>query len=542
VNADAAVRGRRKAPGLVWLLATRELRDSRIRIVAFGYVFAVYSFVQPVGFRHTFPDRRSRLGFADSFGVNKGLWLLYGQPHDVSTVSGYAAWRVGGVLALAAAAFGVLAAVRALRAQEESGRMEIVLAGPVARGQAYWAAVAAILAGTWLLWAAELLGLVAGGVPASGAAYLSLATVSVAAVFAGVGALASQLASTGRGALGIGSTVLALLFAARVLADTAPGVAGLRWVTPLGWAELLRPFAAPRPLVLLLPVAATAALLSASARLASRRDIGSGLSPRRDSAPTRRRLLTSPTTQALRTQSGALLTWVMAMAVLMFILGVVSRSISPSDIPQGTQDEIAKLGTGSIATPAGYLAFLFLFVVVAVSACACAQLGAARDEELGQRLETLLSQPVRRSRWLAGRLALAFAALVVLALTAGLFAWAGAAVAGVRISLPKMLEAGANSLPTAVLFLGLAALAYALAPRASNGLAYAGLTVAFGWQLVASLLGPPQWVLDLSPFAHLGLVPAQPFQPVAAVVLAGIGVTAAAAATALFGHRDLASR
>ncbi|WP_157735475.1 polyketide antibiotic transporter [Pseudofrankia inefficax] len=524
------------------LLARRELRDSRIRTAVFVYLFAVYSFVQPVGYRHSFPDRASRLRFADSFAVNKGLRLLYGQPHDVSTVPGYAAWRVGGVLALAAAAFGVLAAVRALRAQEESGRLEVILAGPVARGGAYWGSVAAVAVGAGLLWAAEFLGLVAGGVPVTGAAYLALATVSVAAVFAGVGALASQLAPTGRGALGLGFAVLALLFAVRVLADTVPGLAGLRWATPLGWAELLRPFAAPRPLVLLLPLAATAALLWASARLASRRDLGTGLLPRRDSAPARRFLLASPTAQALRTQLGAVATWVAAMAVLMFILGVVSRSISPSDIPQGTQDEIAKLGTGSIATPAGYLAFLFLFVVVAVSACACAQVGAAREEELDQRLETLLAQPVRRSRWLAGRLALAVAVLAVLALTAGFFAWTGAIVGGVRISLPRMLEAGANSLPTAVLFLGLAALAYALAPRAGSGLAYGGLVVAFGWQLVASLLGPPQWVVDLSPFAHVGLVPAQPFRPVAAVILAAVGVAAAAAATTLFGRRDLASR
>jgi ABC-2 type transport system permease protein len=45
-------------------------------------------------------------------------------------VSGYTAWRVGGTLAIAAAAFGVLAAVRALRAEEDIGRMELVLSAP----------------------------------------------------------------------------------------------------------------------------------------------------------------------------------------------------------------------------------------------------------------------------------------------------------------------------------------------------------------------------------------------------------------------------
>jgi hypothetical protein len=37
-----------------------------------------------------------------------------------------------------------------------------------------------------------------------------------------------------------------------------------------------------------------------------------------------------------------------------------------------------------------------------------------------------------------------------------------------------MLEAGANCLPVALLFLGVATLAYAVAPRASAGIAYLG--------------------------------------------------------------------
>ena len=94
-----------------------------------------------------------------------------------------------------------------------------------------------------------------------------------------------------------------------------------------------------------------------------------------------------------------------------------------------------------------------------------------------------------------------------------MFTWAGAASAGVSVSLPRMLEAGANCLPVALLFLGLAALAYAVAPRASAGIAYGLVTVTFLWQLVGSLLGAPRWLADLTPFAHVGLVPTQSFRP-----------------------------
>ena len=83
---------------------------------------------------------------------------------------------------------------------------------------------------------------------------------------------------------------------------------------------------------------------------------------------------------------------------------------------------------------------------------------------------------------------------------------------GVSISLTGMLEAGANCLPVALMFLGVAALAYAIVPRASTGLAYGLVTIAFLWDLFGSLLSVPKWLVQATPFAHVGLVPAQPFR------------------------------
>jgi ABC-2 type transport system permease protein len=102
-----------------------------------------------------------------------------------------------------------------------------------------------------------------------------------------------------------------------------------------------------------------------------------------------------------------------------------------------------------------------------------------------------------------------------------------------------MLEAGANCLPVALLFLGLAALAYAVVPRASAGIAYGLVTIAFIWQLVGSIVGAPDWLVDATPFAHVGLVPTQSFRLGAAAVMVAIGAAAAAGAMALFRRRDL---
>ncbi len=519
-------------------VARRALADSRIRTLCFALLFAGISAANVVGYRKTYPTVADRLRFVHAFGANKSVRLFYGVPHDLLTTGGYAAWRVGGILSIFAAAWGLLAAVRAMRTEEDAGRQELVLAGIVGRGGAFAAALVAIGVGAVVLWLATFVGLVAARLPAGGSAYLALAVVAVVPVFVGVGALASQLAPTRRVALELGSGALAAAFLVRVVADTS-SLTALRWATPLGWIEELRAFAEPRPQVLLLPLASSAILLGLAAVIALRRDVGSGLLRARDDSKPRLGLLGSPTAQALRAERGSLVAWLLATGAFTFVLGVIADSISSAGLSKRVQEQLAKLGASAIATPAGYLGFTFLFFILAVSLFCCSQIASARREEAEQQLETLLALPVRRRGWLAGRLLIAAAAATAIALSAGLLAWAGAASQGAPVSLPDLLGAGANCLPTALLFLGLGALAFATLPRAGTGIAYGLTSLAFVWELFAPLVGAPAWSLGLSPFHHIGLIPAEPFRTTAAVVMLAIAAVAASAALWAFGRRDL---
>ena len=520
-------------------LARRTGLDARVRTLSFAALFALFSYAQPIAYRKGYPTLAARAGFARSFGDNLAVRLFYGQPHDLLTVAGYAAWRVGGTLALFAAVFGLLAAVRAFRTEEDTGRLELVLTGVLGRRPAFGAVAVALAGATALIWLAETFGLIAAGLAAGPSAYLALATVSVAAVCIGVGAIACQLASTRRAALELGGAAVALLFLARVIADTASGFGWLRWLTPLGWAEELRPFAGPAPAVLVLPVAATVLSLALTARIAARRDVGTGLIAARDTAEPRLRLLSSPTADALRQERTSLVVWSGAVAAYALIIGVLAKSSSSAGISRQISHQLHKLGGGSIVTPTGYVGFTFIFFVVALSLFACAQVSAARREEAAGELETLLAQPVDRRRWLVGRLALAVAAAAMLAVIAGLFTWVGIAAGGAAVPLPKLLEAAANCLPATLLFLGIGALAYALLPRLGGALAYGVVIAAFLWNLVAALLGAPGWLIGLSPFAHVALVPAQSFGVGAAAVMLAVAAGCVVLATATFRRRDL---
>ena len=517
-------------------LARQALADGRTRTVSFALLFLVGAALQSLSYGATYPTRADRLQFARSFGDNQAIRLLYGVPHDLLTVGGYLAWRLGGTLTIFAALWGVLAAVRALRTEEETGRQELVLASGVARADTFRAALEAIAVGVAILWLALLLGILSGGPDLAGSAYLALAIVSAAAVFAGVGALASQLAPTRRGATLIGSGVLAVALLVRMVADTAAGLGWLRWCTPLGWVEELRAFGDPQPVVLLAPALSTVALVVASARIAGRRDVGVGLLAAHESGPPRRWLLSSPTALALRLQLGTHAVWFAGVALFAVILGVVSDSVT-SGLSETLREQLEKLG--SSATPAGYMGFVFEFFALTVALFGCFQLVALREDEADQQLETVLALPVSRDRWLAGRLALATASLAALALAAGLLSWLGAALAGADVGFGAMVGAGANCLPVSLLFLGLGALAFGLVPRATATVAYGLVGATFTWQLVGELIQAPGWALAASPFDHVGLVPAQPFAVTGAIVMLVVAALAAVGALRAFARRDL---
>jgi ABC-2 type transport system permease protein len=520
-------------------LVRRSFLDARIRTVVCVYIFAVYSWLQAAGYRSAFPTIGDRRAFAVAFAGNDAIRLFYGYPYNVVTIGGYSAWRVGGTLALAAAAFGVLAAVSALRAEEDAGRAELVVAGVVSRTAAFSSSMFAVALSSALLWLAELTGYLIAGLPVAGSAFLALATASVVPVFVGIGAVASQLAPNRRMAIAIGAGVAVVFWLLRVLSDTFNSAAWIRWATPLGWAELLRPFSGPQPAILLLPLAATVVLVWVAARISRFRDLGEGVLSGHDRARASGGLLSSPTKQALLNQRYVLVAWAVGVAAIALVLGTISTSISGAGLSANLRREFAKFGAGPITTPTGYLSFVFVIFVFAMCLFACWQIGTARQEEADQRLETLLAEPVSRYRWLAGRVVLATTEISLLSVLAAVFIWTGAASQGLRISLPQMMQAGANCLPVSILVLGCSAFVYSLLPRASSAISYTLVTAMFLWYLVGSILDVPKWAVGLTPFQHIGLVPSENFRVEAAVVMLAVGAAAVSVAMVLLRRRDL---
>jgi ABC-2 type transport system permease protein len=335
----------------------------------------------------------------------------------------------------------------------------------------------------------------------------------------------------------MGGAVLGIDFALRVIADTAD-VSAVHWCSPLGWIEELRPFAGAQPLVLLLPAAATILLLAAGLAIELRRDVGAGLlTPRDEVRNPSMRFLRSPAALALRAEFTSLAVWIAGVGAFAFIIGTVSKSVA-SGISADLQERLSKLGI-KIATPSGYIGLTFLFFIFAISLFCCSQIAAVREDEAEGRLETLFALNAGRVCWLSERLLLAVFGATLLGVVSGLGAALGATAVGADVSFPSLLGAGFNALPPSLLFLGIAALLFAVAPRIGAGAAYALVTLAFVWEMVGALLDVPSWMLGLSPFHQVGLVPAASFRPVPAAIMLAIGTASAALAVIRFRNRDL---
>ena len=334
--------------------------------------------------------------------------------------------------------------------------------------------------------------------------------------------------------------VFGVMFVLRMIGDSSPHGRWLLWLTPFGWTEHVRPFTANDPWPLLPAVAATVVLGVAAAVLASRRDAGDGVLASRDVSPLRPFGLRSPFGLAARLELPLIGAWCAGAAGAAFALGIVAK-VTTGTVPGSLGDTLDRFGVeGSFADQ--YLGVAFLLVATLVALLPAGQIGAAVDEEASGRLVHLLARPTRPATLLGGRLLLASGGIVAAGLLAGLMVWLGARTQGVDLDLSTMVEAGLNVVPTALVGLGIGAVALSMAPRAAVRTVYAVVIGSLLVDLVASMVSGLTWLGHLSLFHYMALAPAADIQPRTVAVTVLVAAALCGLAMLLSGRRDIQSR
>lgn len=488
----------------------------------------------PVGYlssiKAAYPDAAARQHFYD-LNASSATFVVRNGPLYGSSLGNLLAWQCGFV-PVVVGLIALLTVVRHTRTEEEAGRRELTGATVVGRHAGLAAAVLATCGACLVYGLVVGLGVAAQGVPAAGAFALGGGFALTGWVFAGVGAVAAQLTWGASGARGVGIGALVLAFLLRAAGDSSGSAGWLAWLSPIGWAHRMRPFAGEQWWVLALGVVATGLLVALAVALSARRDLGAALLPARLGRATAKASLRSPLALAWRLQRGTLVVWTVCLALVGLLMGGVARNVAEMMRDNQAVGEIfSRMGGGGAVTDAYLAGTMTLFGLAAAGYAVQATLK-LRAEEAGGRAEPVLATAVGRVGWAAGHLA--FAVLG----SAFLLAVTGLATGAAYGSGASLVPAALAQLPAVWVLAGLAAALIGFFPRFAA--AAWGLLGGF---LLLSLVGTAlRWndvVLGISPFQHLARLPGGTFTVAPVLWLALIAVVAGAGGLAALRRRDL---
>ncbi len=296
------------------------------------------------------------------------------------------------------AVLGFVVVRRHTRTEEDEGRLELLGAGVVGR----WSALAAaVTLGTIAVVAASVLsGL--GSPPSAWTPPAASRSRSrgwrPASPWSGVGAVVVQLASTTRGAAGLGFGFLGAMFALRAIADSADHGTFVHAPRLAVAAGLDRPGRGLRrePHLVLLALGVLALVVPVSPSpcvVLDRRDLGAGViparsGPRAPAACSSVRSRSSPGWLAARSSAGPS-AWSLGGVVVGSLLGSVADMVADP----GIQDLLEKLGgtTGTVENV--YVATEVHFVAVAVAAAGDRPGAAPRRRPSGRGWARSCSRP-----------------------------------------------------------------------------------------------------------------------------------------------------
>ena len=515
------------------------LRRDRIKLPAWVAGLALFVIYIGTALPTIAPDKQSLESMVTLFAEPVGRMFTgpaYGM--DAPSYERFFATGYAPYLFVLAALMNIFLVIRHTRAEEQSGRAELIRASVTGRfapltASLLVAVITNLIAGTVVAAVA-----IAAGFAAPGSILIGAGTALTGLVFAGIAAVTAQLSEFARTASGLAGIVLGVSFALRALGDMAQvGGSALSWISPLGWASQTAPYVLDRWAPLALLLALTALCVIAAYFLQGQRDFGASLITVRPGPAHARSFLGRPLGLAMRIQRSNFLGWGMGILALGIVDGAFTQALV--DAGQNMPDALKDL-FGADQLVNGYLAFLGLFVSVLVTAYTISAMQTVRSEETQGRADLVLATATTRTAWLGSHVAtVALGAITISVLTGFGTGIAAAFVTGDWSLVGDALGAHVALLPAVLALLAFWTLLIGCAPRLLSPLGWAIVVFVSVLALFAELLDLPQWLVSASPFEHLAQVPQEPFAPAAALILLALAALISAIGLAGVRRREI---
>ncbi|AWS39950.1 ABC transporter permease [Streptosporangium sp. 'caverna'] len=521
--------------GLIRLI----LRRDRIRLLVWFGLVSMLAIGIAASVAGAYPTEEARRAFFETTNGDPTQIMAIGPIYD-SSPGGIAAWRVRGQAALLIGLASLFLVIRNTRAEEESGRAELLGSTVVGRHAALTAALTVVFAANLVTVLVVTSGLVGQGLPLGGSLVMASSFAAAGWVFAALAGLVAQLTESSRAANGIAVAALGVLYAVRAIADIRES-ARLSWLSPFGWTQRMRPFAGDHYWPLL-PVLGLVLLLVAGAyALSARRDLGGGLLPSRLGPATATPGLRSPLALAWRLQRGTLIAWTLAFTAFGAGLGGVARSAAEQlNESEALGDLTERMGGGARPVD-GFFAFVIYLMSQVIAVYAIQATLRLRGEENSARADTVLTGPVGRLRWASGHLTIAAvgSGVVLAGFGLGMGLVYGLSTGDVGGELARLLGASLTRLPSVLVLAAIAAMVYGLLPRLTAIIAYAALGLCLCLEFAVELLHAGPSILKISPFAQTPGLPVAEFTVTPLVLLVAVAAGLTAAGLAGLRRRDL---
>ncbi len=481
------------------------LRRDRWLLSGWILLFALMTGFSASATADLYPSVQDRVAAADTINSTASLVALYGRIYDPASLGALSLIKLTAFGAALLSVLMVVIAVRHTRAEEESGRLELVAGGIVGRHAPLTAALVVGFGASVLLGLLTTGTLVAVGLPSGGSLAFGLGWAATGMAFTAVAGVTAQVSTGARVAVGLGLVAVGVTYALRAVGDLAEhGPSLLSWLSPIGWNQQVRAFAGDRWWVLLLPLALVAGLVPLAFLLRARRDLDAGLIADRPGPA--RGGLAGVWDLAVRLHRGVFVSWAVAFLVFGALLGSLATSVTGLVTSPQMRDIITRLG-GEQALSDAFLSAELRILGTIVAAYGIAAANHLRSEETTGHAEMLLATATPRSRWATSHSLAALLGITLLLLVAGLAVGAGDAIVQHDASqVGRVVATALGQVPAAWVMAGAVVAVFGWVPRLTG--AVWGVLVAF---IVLGEFGvlwkAPQWLMDLSPFVHSPRLP-----------------------------------
>lgn len=522
------------------------LRRFRVQVAAWLVPLWLLVGVTAPSYESIYPSLETRTVLIEQMRKSPGTQLLYGYVPMPGRLGQLLQWETGTFLLVCTSLMAILLTCRMLRGDEDEGLIEVLRSTGAGRTvplvvpvTLVWMVIGGLSAGvggilTWQTRSIEEL-------TVSGAWALAGTICVTGWAFSAIAAVASQLGRQVGQARSLSMIVLALAFVMRVSADQLSDGSRsdwLRWMTPLGWRDLVRPYTDDRFTVLAVCCTVAIALALSAVVLAARREYLDGYLPDRSSSQRRWRIRGHMDLLTRLSRRGVL-GWALASTGLAALYGSVSGSVNDLLAPDSpTASYVGKMASGSAVEQ--FVSLMTVVTVLLVAVAAVRRMNRLAGLEHAGLVEVELATGVSRSRlFLSQVLSALLESIALLLVSATVLAATTATQLTDDHAVARSFVFTVSQLPGMVAAVGIAAALVGMAPTLT-GMSWAVVAWSAFAQFFGGLVELKDWAKDLSVLGHhLDVVGSPDWKPLAVQTV--VGFVGIAIGLVTYTHRDLPS-